>query len=338
MSTLTYNRRRGFSEEDDDRDCLSIEFTHPGMPIRELWNNPIITNNATSMQWGNTIYENHEVYNIILHMKMQDIIPFDKIDEIVEYLKKYNMTFHSILLSHINDDLDLTKLKNVPRLLSMRCCLFINLKCSGLKEIYMTENRSEKKLPPRNISLEHCKDLTTLHISGEYTICIDTLNKFKYLTKLETLLLNNSLYGNCNMSLPYLGNCPNLVKLSISSDNIPEMFEFQSTTRHSVHAKKVVKLCRNLKSDPHNRLVDICLALWNQRLPSYVILWIVNWLPHSDWFSTDIKTLYRLDKTYSDNANYRKKIPKWIMSNYRQIKLIRNINECKRGLIKINRT
>lgn len=333
---LVYNRQRVLSENAGSHDrTMSIELTHPGIPLEKLFVDSIITDNLiTSVEWGMTsVAWNGQppVYNLKLNMPLNETIPFAKINKIIEYLmRKYNATYHSIILMNWNDDLDLTPLKYIPKRLSTRSCLFVNLKCSVHEVINITEFISDGKLPPLDISLEQCKNLNKLYISGEYTIGIDTLDKFKYLTNLEKLLLNNVRFGNySNMHLPYLGSCTNLVKLNMSSINIPEMFEFESDIRYSVNAKKVVKLCRTLKSDPHNRLIDICLALWNMRLPSYVILWIINWLPHSDMISTETKTLYKLDKSYSDNTNYCKKIPKWIMSNYKKIELIRNVNERK---------
>ena len=324
MSDRSYDRIQVFSE-DADYD-LSIEFT-AGMQTMKLINIPIFRKNAISVQWKDS-----KQY-IKLNMKTGETIPFDKINEIVEFLKKYNVMFHSIILINWYGNLDFTSLKYIPKRLSMRGCIFVNLKCFGFEEINIVEFRSQNKLPPLDISLEQCKNLNKLYISGDYTIGTDTLHKFKHLANLRELVLINSLFGDCNIPLPYFGNCPDLVKLNMSSVNIPEMFEFESNIRHGVYAKKVVKLCRNLKSDPHNRLVDICLALWNLRLSSYVMLWIVNWLPHYDWISTETKTLYKLDKSYSDNANYCKKIPRWTMSNYSKLELIKNINESKRKLI-----
>ena len=335
MSNLIYRREKVFSK-DDRSNKLSLEFTHPGMLIRDLQDTMIILEGATLIQYGPFGYENPEFRNIRIYVKMIDnVIPFNKIDNIVEYLKKYNMTFHSILLRNRDDDLDLTNLKNTPRILSTRSCHFVNLKCSELEEIHVEEFKPLRDLPPINISLECCKNLHKLHISGKYTLSTNTLSKFEYLTKLDTLMLNSYLHdmlsSNRNLPLPYLGNCTHLEKLNMTSINIPEMFNINSNIRNSVDAKQIVKLCRSLRSDPHNRLMDICLALQSLRLPSYIILKIVNWLPCSDWISTNIKTLYRMDKSYTSNNNHCKKIPKWIMSDDYKIKLIRNINENKRN-------
>ena len=258
---------------------------------------------------------------------ISDVFSYDLINKIIEHMIKiYQSTLTKIIIEMAN--VDVSKFLHIPRNLSLLDCniTFPDRNDLCLKKLTIVGQSSNTRPIVLNLPIEKMLKLEELSITGNYLVN-DLDYKFVKLTRLRNLTINNGLsltksLKNNHIKLPHLEYCKYLKSVCLSSANIPKSFKSKSAYNHSMDGSLFVKLCKTLRKDPINRMIDIAIALSGHLVP-YIILWITDWLPLSDWYSNSTLELYD-----------GRKLPKWKISDLVKIRIIEKVAEKKLNLVK----
>lgn len=188
---------------------------------------------------------------------------------------------------------------------------------NSIRRISIETGSSNIRTFPIDIELGKCMKLETLRLSGSYNYSkLQDPELFHNLSSLRKITIKTgyNIAGNVSnyIKLPYLEYCTKLQEISIDTKEIPKPWDNHRDS-------SLMKLCQLLRKEPINRLIDIVISLKPLRLPTYVIFWIVEWLPQDDWVSAHTKRLY-----------HGRKIPHRKLKEYDMINIIRNINESRK--------
>jgi hypothetical protein len=319
-----------FSEIDGSSD-ISLSFT---LSNKSKWqesfklrNDRLFNKTTTSIDWESERYEPNCVQiNLVTDFDNNPTIPFEKINEIITYFEQFDpeSCFGELLISFFNSDIDLNPLIKTPRRLEIFSCPINNItipKKNNLNCLTIKGDTKDDIIITIDINLEDCRSLTELLILGHYKFHDNVYNKFKKLRNLSKLYMleENPHKFRKFHKLPHLEHCRKLCDVNIGSTYVPKsMRDMQHTNGLPENGRMFYQLCRSLRKDPIKRLVDISIAMWSLHLPVYIILWITDWLPHSDSFSASIIKAY-----------HRSNIPEWKLTEYEKIQILASIIEYK---------
>jgi hypothetical protein len=313
---------RWFSDAEGGADII-LEFDVP----EDKWRNSFKLNDdehiselVRSIEWF--IEGNFRIELYVITGDNDYDIPYVTINSIIMYLNgKFKAELRVLSINFFNGDIDLNSIVKIPKNLNIMSCVVNNMiipSYNRIENLSIYGTTDDRSISTINIDIEKCTNLRELSITGDYKFhhSIYGTNKFRKLTKLSKLYMVEEGEYHKHHQLPHLEYCNNLKTVVLSSKYIPKSIRNNG-------GFKIVSLCKNLRKSLHTRLIDICIALCNyrinsKRLPSYVIMNIVDWLPYSDWYSP-IQNMY-------DNHS----LPKWKLRETEKIKIIQNINERKR--------
>ena len=258
--------------------------------------------------------------NIMTNFDIYSTIPYSNINEIISALDKYDTIFDKMHINFFNDNIDLTSLNKLPRELEISSCFCRILTIphnTVIKKISITgtpRNVKTKELTTIKIPMKNIPNLRDLSVIGSYTLHDSVCNDFKYLKHLEELHISGDGIRSDSHKLPHLEYCTRLRCSTILTKYLPKHlrsieYPYQNT---------LTTLCRKLRKSPITRLIDITLGMWSLRLPNYIILWITDCLPASDWYSDELVKLYKGAKLPS--------LDEWGIKEFQKIRIIESIN------------
>ena len=266
---------------------LMLEFDVPDNKWRDsfkLRDDTNISKHTSSIEW-NVVEDLHLLQiHVITDFDNDKTIPYDTINGIITYLDKYNAKLRTLLVSFFDSDIDISPMIKTPRNIEfMSSSTNITIPSNNkIKKMSISGCTADSKIAIININIENCRYLEELFISGDYKFhhSIYEPNKFKGLTRLQSLYMVEESKYRKDHQLPHLEYCKRLKTTRLSSKYVPKSIRDD-------HKFGIVSLCKKLRKSLNSRLIDICLALCQFRinskpLPTYVILWIVDWLPQSD--------------------------------------------------------
>lgn len=347
MTSSTIKSRNGewwFSDIERDSDIfLTFHIPEDKLPKQSELDD--ILKNTTFTKWP--LNKHTHCYNIDINVKTDfdtdSTIPYSQINTLISDLNKYDATTYKMLISFFSHDIDLTPLDKMPEELEISSCFCeiliippndvmkrlcingdaptrlkmpITIKSTSGK--VLTTNMipdSMKKLIIVKIPFKNLSNLQYFNISGSYTLHDSVYNDFKYLKRLEDLnIIEENVSCKKHHKLPHLEYCKRLKGSAVMTRYLPKHLRMIQGFNQS----PLVALCRKLRRDPIVRLVDITLGLWSLRLPTYVILWITDWLPESDWYSKELVKSYKGAKLPD--------LEEWGIKEHKKIRIIESIN------------
>lgn len=196
---LAYDRIWRFKYNSIYKYHILLEFTTPvRLKINDLTKHPVISNNVISASWNSkpvdgkynlglnliTITKYHQ-YELI---HVEDV-PINIIDDIVQCLREYNITFENIRIDNRFGDLNISELQYVPKCLTLIDCLFQNLEISNIVSLHISSRDWGVNQSKINISFDKCQNAKDVKIIGNYSLKKRTMYNLLKLPKLKHLLI-----------------------------------------------------------------------------------------------------------------------------------------------------